>query len=962
MWVNGFVVAGNWSDPAFTMRRDDLPTSLYLLEGTSYGVRIEYLRPDTLDTDSSAFTLEWSKDGGANWSDLTGQLHPAAQRSGAGLLGTFAPCNDPSSGSCTTGRRRQHLAGRNAAAVRAGGRRAVLGTFRRQIVPPISGDYTFSADSDGAVTIRVNDQQVFIVNQPQDLNSKICAHDICQAGGPISRTCNLHNFCAFNVCKADPNCCSISWDARCVEAVASVCKVSCLPELPKTISLRAGTKYQVTADYAHGISDDPTKPKPRGAKLRLMWSLPGAAREVVPIERLFAPRSATAGTGINAAYFEDETTTPFKFKNEYLDRVVDAPSFQIGSLPGPVRGASIVCGVDGLAACEPGGDRAGPPAVVSPSAGATVFTTTSVTGRAARGALVDLLACRKPPNQPEVCDVPLGSQTTASDVCDLAAGSTTTCGAFTIDLTSLTPGTLRFRAKQTVGGTTSDPSDQIEVHVVPNVDTAAPTSAPTVNQPPAGLVSTDRSVSVGGTAAPIANSTVVVKVNGTEVSFPVDATTGAWGGSLTLEPGNYDLTFAQRVGTDHTGPASASVNVKVSLPALTLTSPAGDLEIVPPASASIAVSGTADPLMGPVIIVEGDGRFFVDRTTVPVNSTGAFNLPSPLPLDYGRHQMKFFQRKKGLDGPPALRTISVLPPAIAPGITSPKAGDPVVSPFIVKGDTGLTNSPLPGRVFIYARRPLESPQSAVKVAEGPLRSDGGFEISVPLTGAGEWFLTAKQVATSLSGGGTAESGPTAEVSVILTPGAPTIDEPDTGFQKLPTGSPDDLLVDVSGTAEPGTHVLLSVDGVMDPGDGIPILSDRHFSTTIELQPGTHTLTAFAEVLGVLSLESKPPVVVTVGDVKGPTLTATPVLCDGSQPECLGQPDATGVDVSFASRVTVEDDGSTKPLCAPGQTPTTTAPCVVPCGSGVTNSCFTCTPRSAIALAAGRDQRDLHGAR
>src|SRR4029079_3551642 len=128
--------------------------------------------------------------------------------------------------------------------------------------------------------------------------------------------------------------------------------------------------------------------------------------------------------------------------------------------------------------------------------------------------------------------------------------------------------------------------------------------------------------------------------------------------------------------------------------------------------------------------------------------------------------------------------------------------------------------------------------------------------------------------------------------------------------------------------------------------------DGHFSTTISLNPGTHTLTAYAEVLGVLSKESRPTVVVTVGDVKGPTVTAPPILCDGTQPECLAQPDATGADVAFASQVTVEeDDHSTKQLCAPGQT----TPCVPACGSGVTASCFTCTPKSGSHFPLGATQ-------
>ena len=482
---------------------------------------------------------------------------------------------------------------------------------------------------------------------------------------------------------------------------------------------------------------------------------------------------------------------------------------------------------------------------------------------------------------------------------------------------------------------------------MPAVDPEAPTSAPGVNQPPNGLVASSNSIAVGGTAGPIAGSTVDVVVDGTTTSFAVDATTGAWGGTLSLPPGDYDLTFAQTVGGSHTGPASAAVNVKVPLPGLTLTSPAADadIEVAPPGEPSVTLIGQADPQMGDVIVAEGDGRFLVERARLAVTA-GQFN--ATLSLDYGKHQMKIFQRRNGLDGPPALRTLTVLPPPIAPGITAPRADDRVQSLFAVEGSFGLQSSPLPGRVNIYAQRPLEP---AVKIADGPLRSDGTFAVAVTLTGAGERFLSASQVASSLSGGGTAEGRRTADVRVIVIPGAPTITQPATGYKKPWTGDPvEDLRVDVAGSAEPGTKVILSVDGVLQPPPGLDVGSNRAFATSLQLSPGTHRLTAFAEVLGTRSDESRPAVLVTVGDVKAPIVRPPnpAIVCDGAQPECLGIPDATGAPIAFASRVTVtEDDGSTRPLCAPGQ-----VGCVPPCGAGVTASCFTCSPASGSRFPLG----------
>jgi hypothetical protein len=51
-----------------------------------------------------------------------------------------------------------------------------------------------------------------------------CAHDLCDAGGPLSTTCDP---CVAAVCEQDAYCCATSWDERCVEATADVCGLSC---------------------------------------------------------------------------------------------------------------------------------------------------------------------------------------------------------------------------------------------------------------------------------------------------------------------------------------------------------------------------------------------------------------------------------------------------------------------------------------------------------------------------------------------------------------------------------------------------------------------------------------------------------------------------------------------------------------------------------------------------------------
>ena len=51
-----------------------------------------------------------------------------------------------------------------------------------------------------------------------------CTHDLCQAGGPLSSTCDP---CVAAVCASDAYCCGSSWDDRCVNAVGDVCGLAC---------------------------------------------------------------------------------------------------------------------------------------------------------------------------------------------------------------------------------------------------------------------------------------------------------------------------------------------------------------------------------------------------------------------------------------------------------------------------------------------------------------------------------------------------------------------------------------------------------------------------------------------------------------------------------------------------------------------------------------------------------------
>ncbi|HXI56173.1 MAG TPA: ADYC domain-containing protein, partial [Polyangia bacterium] len=353
VWVNGTYLAGNWIDPdptvpgAFTLPAPTTPPVQFLQKGVRYGVRIEYLRTASLPADS-AFSLLWSLNGAAAQSIPTSALHPVGQGNGNGLEGSFFAGDFSGSTLPATTALPQTIGVVDQ--VWTDGIPPTTGLtvnqtfaarFAGQVVPPISGDYTFTADTDGNARIWVNGVLVTDADAskaPPGLDKDTCNHDICRTGEAVSRTCKQGFFCASQICLTDPSCCSITWDAHCVQQVADVCQLNCSPTPPVPITLSAGVKYDIRVEYQH-VGGDPTPPAitVRGAHLRLMWALPGGPRDVIPVERLFASTAApatTSGVGINAAFFSDAD-----FKVEYLDRVQASLGFAAasppdGSLPG----------------------------------------------------------------------------------------------------------------------------------------------------------------------------------------------------------------------------------------------------------------------------------------------------------------------------------------------------------------------------------------------------------------------------------------------------------------------------------------------------------------------------------------------------------------------------------------------------------------------------------------------------
>jgi hypothetical protein len=945
LWVNGTYLAGNWKDDAFTIDAPETPPSIYLLEGVRYGVRVEYMRVgDPLPSDS-AFSVQWAYGSHGPENIPTARLYPVGKGIGAGLQGSFFD-NDfpPNLTDRTPLPQTVEVVDKTwtdgvPPAPGVSVDRSFAARYQGQVTPPVSGDYTFTADTDGTAKIWVNGQLVTdedVNKAPPGLDEgdTTCAHDICRTGAAVSRTCKQGYFCASQICLVDPSCCSITWDAHCVQEVGEVCGLNCSPTPPVVVSLLGGVKYDIRIDYRHVVKPNQ---KVRGAHLKLMWAQKGGPRDVVPLELLSAPTPTPTpfGVGINAAYFSDT-----EFHGEYLDRVEKTLGFAANPEPDGKLDASII---DGSAAAVTGA----PPALSIGLDHLTGLVATLRGAGAIPGATVQLRD-----------DKGLGP--------NLTIGDDTSGGVFSANLTFTTRGAHKVTAVQVTGGGTSPIAETS--FVIPGLP-----PAPRVDGP-ADILTTNDSVTVTGKATP--GATVSVKVGGTTYSDTANGS-GVWSIEIPLDaPGGYPLAFTQTT-SDGTSEAVATVNIKKPLPILIVNSPVDNAEV----TGALTISGLAPAALGAVNVDEGDGHYFVNRTTLPIDpTTGEFprqGVPvAPLQLDYGKHLLKVFQKANGLEGPAVLRTVTVRPPSAGLAIRSvvlpngqvdvPANPTPIASGEVrIKGDGGLRRAcptvdggvtscsdatGMPVRVRVYAGLSAADAAPAF-LGEGTMADDGSFDVTVRLSGVGSRYISVSQVATSLSGGGSVESGRSGTVIVRARPGIPTLVKPkptDVPYAGLdipvqvntPLGIQEVIVTADGGTPERTQSVTLT--SAVAVGGGL------QFSGSLSLaHAGTYLFSAVADADQAQGLPTTPAVLVVAGDVTPPKVT----LSNGSKLPDLPRTttDPNGLVVDFATTLFSSDnsvDGDVRAQCQPATGNTLPCTCLPASGFkfplGATN--VTCTAK------------------
>jgi MYXO-CTERM domain-containing protein len=334
---------------------------------------------------------------------------------------------------------------------------------------------------------------------------------------------------------------------------------------------------------------------------------------------------------------------------------------------------------------------------------------------------------------------------------------------------------------------------------------------------PAALVNT-ATPTLSGTAEP--GSTVTVSLDGTPVGTATADALGVW--SLVvgspLYKGPYTATAISVDGAGNTSPASEprSFTVDATAPAAPfLTAPAAFVNATRP-----AISGFAEP--GSTVAVKVDGT---PVGTVTTNFSGDWSLVSTTPLVEGVHTAT----------------------ATATDAAGNTSGDSTARSFTV--DTVAPAAPVltaPAALITTSMPVISGTAEAGGMVE--VKVDGVSVGTVSVNDSGSWILTAAlgegaHTATATvtdRAGNTSEASPARTFTVdTMAPVAPEVVTPAEGAA-VKSG---ELLF--SGTAEAGSTVTVSVDGLQIGTATADPSGHWSVNPVYETAQGRHTVTATA---------------------------------------------------------------------------------------------------------------------
>ncbi|HMB54628.1 MAG TPA: hypothetical protein VKU40_15025, partial [Thermoanaerobaculia bacterium] len=108
------------------------------------------------------------------------------------------------------------------------GNSTVSGTSTHGACGTLSAGPSLVVSGSGDLTLEAGRRIVFLdgfaVEGAGSLRARACGHSLCEQGTAFAATCHS---CVAAVCAQDSFCCGTSWDGLCVNAVGSVCGLSC---------------------------------------------------------------------------------------------------------------------------------------------------------------------------------------------------------------------------------------------------------------------------------------------------------------------------------------------------------------------------------------------------------------------------------------------------------------------------------------------------------------------------------------------------------------------------------------------------------------------------------------------------------------------------------------------------------------------------------------------------------------
>lgn len=354
------------------------------------------------------------------------------------------------------------------------------------------------------------------------------------------------------------------------------------------------------------------------------------------------------------------------------------------------------------------------------------------------------------------------------------------------------------------------------------ITTTVVPAAPVLDTPLDSSLSNDNTPTYAGTA--MAGSTVAVFLDGNLIGAAVAGSGGGW--SLTpvgaLPDGNYTAR-ANATISGYTGPSSGTHEFTVDA-----TPPAAPV-IVSPAQASIindstpAITGTAEARATVELQVDGAAA-----VTVNANDDGDWTYIQSTPLPNGARTVTARQTDlAGNTGPLASNSFTVDTVApLEPVISAPVNGSSTNDATPQVSGTGEPGAAL--RLWIDG------------VGHGPVSVNGAGAWSfTPATALSEGSHTLLASQTDAAGNTSPTSTPTSFTVDTVPPAAPVVTGPADG-----STTPDNTPL-LTGTAEPGSVVTVSVDAITVGSAGADGTGQWSLVQPSVLLDGPHTVRAQA---------------------------------------------------------------------------------------------------------------------